>query len=49
MTPQSMRATVVKHHGSPTLPVIRATIAEGENDVGIRISDQGGGASHKFC
>ena len=41
MTPQSMRATVAKHHEPPTLPVIRATIAESENDVGIRISDEG--------
>ncbi|KAF8076416.1 branched-chain alpha-ketoacid dehydrogenase [Lyophyllum atratum] len=39
----SMRATVVKHHGSPILPAIRATIVAGENDIGIRISDEGGG------
>ncbi|RDB22502.1 [3-methyl-2-oxobutanoate dehydrogenase [lipoamide]] kinase, mitochondrial [Hypsizygus marmoreus] len=39
----SMRATVVKHHDSPSLPAIQATIASGENDIGIRISDQGGG------
>ncbi|GLB33838.1 putative alpha-ketoacid dehydrogenase kinase [Lyophyllum shimeji] len=37
----SLRATVVKHHGSDILPDIRATIAASENDVGIRISDEG--------
>jgi pyruvate dehydrogenase kinase 2/3/4 len=36
-----MRATAVKHHDSPTLPSICATIVAGANDVGIRISDQG--------
>ena len=36
-----MRATIIKHHTSPSLPVIRATIVAGENDVGIRISDEG--------
>ncbi|KAF5388229.1 hypothetical protein D9615_000433 [Tricholomella constricta] len=36
----SMRATAVKHSAAPVLPVIRATIAAGDNDVGIRISDQ---------
>lgn len=36
-----MRATVVKHHDSATLPAIRATIVAGANDVGIRISDEG--------
>ncbi|TFK43504.1 branched-chain alpha-ketoacid dehydrogenase [Crucibulum laeve] len=39
----SMRATVVKYQGAISLPSIRATIVAGENDVGIRISDQGGG------
>jgi len=38
----SMRATVEKHYGSSTPPII-ATIAAGDNDVSIRISDQGGG------
>ncbi|KAK7049499.1 putative protein kinase [Paramarasmius palmivorus] len=39
----SVRATTVQHRGSPSVPPIRATIAAGANDVGIRISDQGGG------
>jgi len=39
----SMRATLLAHQNSPSLPPIRATIAAGQNDVGIRISDQGGG------
>lgn len=38
----AMWATVVKYRGSP-LPPIQATIVAGEDDVGIRISDQGGG------
>ncbi|KAG6861589.1 hypothetical protein C0995_014496 [Termitomyces sp. Mi166 len=42
---RSMHATVVKHHKSSSLPAIRATIVAGENDVGIRISDEGGGLS----
>lgn len=37
----SMRATAVKHYHLPSLPPIRATIAEGEQVVGIRISDEG--------
>jgi len=36
-----MRATALTHHGPEPLPVIRATIVAGENDVGIRISDEG--------
>ncbi|KAG6831603.1 hypothetical protein H0H92_009076 [Tricholoma furcatifolium] len=39
----SMQATVVKHRQSTNLPIIRATIVAGDNDVGIRISDEGGG------
>ncbi|KAJ3722915.1 alpha-ketoacid dehydrogenase kinase N-terminal domain-containing protein [Lentinula raphanica] len=39
----SMRATRSKHAGSATLPPITATIAAGDNAVGMRISDQGGG------
>jgi pyruvate dehydrogenase kinase 2/3/4 len=35
-----MRATVEKHYGTSTPPII-ATIAAGDNDVSIRISDQG--------
>ncbi|KAG6836516.1 hypothetical protein H0H93_007193 [Arthromyces matolae] len=40
---KSFHATLLKHCKSGTLPPIRATIVDGENDVGIRISDQGGG------
>jgi len=36
-----MRATGLNHRNSSTLPPIRATIVAGENDVGVRISDQG--------
>jgi hypothetical protein len=36
-----MRATGFRHRDSVTLPPIRATIVAGENDVGVRISDQG--------
>jgi pyruvate dehydrogenase kinase 2/3/4 len=36
-----MHATLVKHRTSAMLPSIRATIVAGENDVGIRISDEG--------
>ncbi|KAF8165319.1 branched-chain alpha-ketoacid dehydrogenase [Crassisporium funariophilum] len=39
----SMRATHLKHQGEPSLPPIQVTIVAGEHDVGIRISDQGGG------
>ncbi|KAF9247070.1 alpha-ketoacid dehydrogenase kinase [Melanogaster broomeanus] len=39
----AMRATGLKHRDSATLPPIYATIVAGENDVGVRISDQGGG------
>ncbi|KAF8621614.1 hypothetical protein AX15_007634 [Amanita polypyramis BW_CC] len=39
----SMRATVEKHRDTSTLPPILATVAAGDNDVSIRISDQGGG------
>ncbi|PCH41005.1 alpha-ketoacid dehydrogenase kinase N-terminal domain-containing protein [Wolfiporia cocos MD-104 SS10] len=39
----SFRATRLKHRDSQHLPPIRATIVAGENDVAIRISDQGGG------
>lgn len=40
---QSMYATAAKHRASTStsIPVIRATIVAGENDVGIRISDEG--------
>lgn len=36
-----MRAIAITHNGASSLPPIRATIVAGENDVGIRISDQG--------
>jgi len=39
----SMRATVLKHLECPSLPPVRVTIVAGADDVGIRISDQGGG------
>ncbi|KAJ7908337.1 alpha-ketoacid dehydrogenase kinase [Mycena leptocephala] len=42
----AMRATTSHHRCAPTLPPIRATIVAGTNDVGVRISDQGGGLSH---
>ncbi|OAX43470.1 alpha-ketoacid dehydrogenase kinase [Rhizopogon vinicolor AM-OR11-026] len=38
----AMRATGLNHRNSSTLPPILATIVAGENDVGLRISDQGG-------
>jgi pyruvate dehydrogenase kinase 2/3/4 len=40
---QSMDATKAAHWDTPTPPPIRATIAEGSNDVSVRISDEGGG------
>lgn len=36
-----MHATKIMHRNSASLPPVRATIAAGVNDVGIRISDQG--------
>ncbi|KAJ7228599.1 branched-chain alpha-ketoacid dehydrogenase [Mycena pura] len=39
----AIQATALHHHGASTLPPIRATISMGANDVGVRISDQGGG------
>ncbi|KAL1698935.1 branched-chain alpha-ketoacid dehydrogenase [Schizophyllum commune] len=39
----SMRATVETHPETNHFPPIHATIVAGEHDVGIRISDQGGG------
>ncbi|KAJ7179112.1 hypothetical protein C8R46DRAFT_1072493 [Mycena filopes] len=39
-------ATTSLHPGTQTPPPIRATIVAGANDVGIRISDQGGGLYH---
>jgi hypothetical protein len=38
---QAMLATIQKNRDAPVLPPIRATIVAGNNDVGIRISDQG--------
>ncbi|KAJ6599040.1 branched-chain alpha-ketoacid dehydrogenase [Mycena vulgaris] len=42
----AMRATTWHHRDASTLPPIRATIVAGAKDVGIRISDQGGGLFH---
>jgi len=39
----AMLATAQKYHDALILPPIRATIVAGNNDVGVRISDQGGG------
>ncbi|TRM67523.1 branched-chain alpha-ketoacid dehydrogenase [Schizophyllum amplum] len=39
----SMRATIETHQHTRHLPPIHATIVAGDHDVGIRISDQGGG------
>ncbi|KAJ7068300.1 branched-chain alpha-ketoacid dehydrogenase kinase [Mycena amicta] len=39
----AMQATASYHRGVKELPLIRATISAGINDVGVRISDQGGG------
>ena len=36
-----MRSTVLKHQGVPVLPPIQVTIVAGENDISLRISDQG--------
>ncbi|KAJ6613414.1 alpha-ketoacid dehydrogenase kinase N-terminal domain-containing protein [Mycena sp. CBHHK59/15] len=41
----AMHATASHHRSAPSLPPIRATIVAGAHDVGIRISDQGGGLS----
>lgn len=37
-----MHATGLRHQDAATLPPIQATIVVGEDDVGVRISDQGG-------
>ena len=36
-----MYATSVYHPKSPVLPAIRATISSGEDDIQVRVSDQG--------
>lgn len=41
----AMRATRLQHKHATSLPPIYATILAGEDDVSIRISDQGGGLS----
>jgi len=44
----SMRATIEKHElSSSVLPAINVVIAEGEDEVAIKISDQGGGISRQ--
>lgn len=39
----AMHATVLTHHKNGVLPPIRVTVFAGEHDIGLRISDQGGG------
>jgi len=39
----SMRATLEKHENSSRLPPIQVVIAEGEDEIAVKISDQGGG------
>lgn len=41
----AMRATGLKHWHDTTLPPIYVTVVAGKDDVGIRLSDQGGGLS----
>jgi pyruvate dehydrogenase kinase 2/3/4 len=36
-----MRATALTHGGATVLPAVYVTIVAGENDVSLRISDQG--------
>jgi pyruvate dehydrogenase kinase 2/3/4 len=45
---QAMLATVQRYHNAPVLPPIRATIVAGNDDVGIRISDQGVFLDYEF-
>jgi pyruvate dehydrogenase kinase 2/3/4 len=40
----SMRAVVEFHNHNPTLPPIDVVLAEGDEDISIKISDRGGGA-----
>ncbi|KAH8118303.1 alpha-ketoacid dehydrogenase kinase [Phellopilus nigrolimitatus] len=39
----AIHATTYRHRASPSLPEIRATIATGQDEIQIRVSDQGGG------
>jgi len=39
----SMRATLETHANSSSLPKIQVVIAEGEDEIAVKISDQGGG------
>jgi pyruvate dehydrogenase kinase 2/3/4 len=39
----SMRATAMFHHDEKRLPPVRVVIADGEEDISIKISDKGGG------
>lgn len=39
----SMRATLENHANSSALPPIQVVIAEGEDEIAVKISDQGGG------
>ncbi|CAA7259766.1 unnamed protein product [Cyclocybe aegerita] len=44
----SMHATSLKHKDAVTLPPVQVTIVAGDHDVGIRISDQGGGLRDEY-
>lgn len=39
----SIRATIEKHPDSDRLPPVKVVVAEGEDEIAIKISDQGGG------
>ena len=38
-----MRATCEHHAHADTLPIVQIVIAEGEDEVSIKVADQGGG------
>jgi pyruvate dehydrogenase kinase 2/3/4 len=40
-----MRAVIEFHKDSPSYPPIRVIIADGEEDIAIKVSDEGGGIS----
>jgi len=43
----SMRATCEHHAHADTLPIVQIVIAEGEDEVSIKVADQGGGIPRK--
>lgn len=45
MLKNAMRATCEKHLGAPVLPPLQIVVADGDDDVVVKISDQGGGIS----